>query len=251
MNIALTADSAPAQPSGTRRFDILRRILLGHPSTIVATLIVASFMTIAIFAPLLAPYDPLAQSILSTNELPSGAHWLGTDQLGRDVLSRLIYGSRNSLLFGLIAPTLAAFFGTLLGVTAGYFGGLVDRILTRIIDLLLAFPELLLAIVIAAVLGGQLLERPGGADDCPRARFCARGARLHARGQAGALRRGRDRCRRHDAENHHPPCDSEHRGADRGADDTLGCVGHPARGFTEFPGYWHAATEPELGQHHP
>lgn len=155
MNIVLTADSAPAQPAGARRFDLLRRILLGHPSTIVASLIVASFMTIAIFAPLLAPYDPLAQSILSTNELPSGAHWLGTDQLGRDVLSRLIYGSRNSLLFGLIAPTLAAFFGTLLGVTAGYFGGLVDRILTRIIDLLLAFPELLLAIVIAAVLGGS------------------------------------------------------------------------------------------------
>lgn len=155
MNIALAAESVSVQPAGARRFDLLRRILLGHPSTIVASLIVACFTTIAIFAPWLAPHDPLAQSILSTNELPSGAHWLGTDQLGRDVLSRLIYGSRNSLLFGLIAPTLAAFFGTLLGVAAGYFGGLVDRILTRIIDLLLAFPELLLAIVIAAVLGGS------------------------------------------------------------------------------------------------
>lgn len=155
MNIAVTADSAPVQPTGTRRFDLLRRILLGRPSTIMATVIVACFMTIAIFAPLLAPYDPLAQNILSTNELPSGAHWLGTDQLGRDVLSRLIYGSRNSLIFGLIAPTLAAFFGTLLGVSAGYFGGIVDRLLTRVIDLLLAFPELLLAIMIAAVLGGS------------------------------------------------------------------------------------------------
>lgn len=154
MNVAAIAESAPAQPAGARRFDLLRRILLGRPSTILATVIVGVFTVVAVFAPLLAPYDPLAQSILSTNELPSGEHWLGTDQLGRDVLSRLIYGSRNSLLFGLIAPTLAAIIGTLLGVAGGYFGGIVDRILTRLIDLLLAFPELLLAIVIAAVLGG-------------------------------------------------------------------------------------------------
>lgn len=155
MKAAVIADSVHVPQVETRRLDLMRRILLGRPSTIVATLIVVIFMTIAVFAPLLAPYDPLAQSILSTNALPSSEHWLGTDQLGRDVLSRLIFGSRNSLIFGLIAPTLAAFLGTLLGVSAGYFGGLIDRLVTRIIDLLLAFPELLLAIVIAAVLGGS------------------------------------------------------------------------------------------------
>ncbi|CAM3768727.1 ABC transporter permease [Polaromonas hydrogenivorans] len=155
MNVAVIADLAPVLPAEAPRLTFLRRILFGRPSTIAATIIIAAFMAVAVFAPLLAPYDPLAQSFLSINALPSSEHWLGTDQLGRDVLSRLIYGSRNSLIFGLIAPTLAAFFGTLLGVSAGYFGGIIDRLVTRIIDLLLAFPELLLAIVIAAVLGGS------------------------------------------------------------------------------------------------
>jgi len=143
-------DLAP-EPS---RFSILWRIVLGQRSTIAASIIIATFVAIAVLAPMIAPYDPLAQSYLRINAYPSGEHWLGTDQFGRDVLSRLIYGSRNSLIFGLISPTLAAVFGTALGVAAGYFGGIVDRLVVRIIDLLLAFPELLLAIMIAAVLGG-------------------------------------------------------------------------------------------------
>jgi len=138
----------------TPRFALLRRIILGRPSTILATVIIVAFLAIAVLAPVIAPYDPLAQSYLKINAYPSSEHWLGTDQFGRDVLSRLIYGSRNSLIFGLISPTLAAIFGTALGVAAGYFGGIIDRVVTRIIDLLLAFPELLLAIMIAAVLGG-------------------------------------------------------------------------------------------------
>ena len=155
MNVTAIADPAAELPAEAPRLALLRRILLGRSSTIVATVIVVVFAVIAVFAPLIAPYDPLAQSILSINALPSSEHWLGTDKLGRDVVSRLIYGSRNSLIYGLVAPTLAAFLGTLLGVGAGYFGGIIDRVVTRIIDLLLAFPELLLAIVIAAVLGGS------------------------------------------------------------------------------------------------
>jgi peptide/nickel transport system permease protein len=143
-------DLAP-EPS---RLDVLRRILLGRRATILASIVIAVFVAIAILAPVIAPYDPLAQSYLRINAYPSAEHWLGTDQFGRDVLSRLILGSRNSLIFGLISPTLAAIFGTALGVAAGYFGGIVDRLVVRIIDLLLAFPELLLAIMIAAVLGG-------------------------------------------------------------------------------------------------
>lgn len=143
-------DLAP-EPS---RFAVLGRILLGQRSTVLASIVIAIFVAIAILAPVIAPYDPLAQSYLRINAYPSAEHWLGTDQFGRDVLSRLIYGSRNSLIFGLISPTLAAIIGTALGVAAGYFGGIIDRIVVRIIDLLLAFPELLLAIMIAAVLGG-------------------------------------------------------------------------------------------------
>ena len=141
---------APDEP----RFGLLRSIILSQPSTILATIIIAVFLAIAVLAPAIAPYDPLAQSYLAINSYPSAEHWLGTDQFGRDVLSRLIFGSRNSLIFGLISPTLAALVGTALGVAAGYFGGMIDRLVTRIIDLLLAFPELLLAIMIAAVLGG-------------------------------------------------------------------------------------------------
>ena len=152
--MTLAIEPEPCSCTGTPRFAVLRRIILGQPSTILASIVIVTFVAIAVLAPVIAPYDPLAQSYLKINAYPSSEHWLGTDQFGRDVLSRLIYGSRNSLIFGLISPTLAAIFGTALGVAAGYFGGIIDRLVTRIIDLLLAFPELLLAIMIAAVLGG-------------------------------------------------------------------------------------------------
>ncbi|OHV82753.1 ABC transporter permease [Rhizobium sp. LCM 4573] len=135
-------------------FTKVRKILFGRAETAFASAIIVVFVLVALLAPWLAPYDPLAQSIIKINRLPSQDNWLGTDQFGRDVLSRLIYGSRNSLLFGFISPVLAALFGTILGVIAGYFGGGADRLISRLIDLLLAFPELLLAILIAAVLGG-------------------------------------------------------------------------------------------------
>jgi peptide/nickel transport system permease protein len=151
MTVAIDPRVMPREPGP---LDLVRKILFGRPETIFATIVIVIFILIAALAPFIAPYDPLAQSILKINRLPSAENWLGTDQFGRDVLSRLIYGSRNSLLFGFISPVLAAILGTMLGVIAGYFGGVLDRIISRMIDLLLAFPELLLAILIAAVLGG-------------------------------------------------------------------------------------------------
>ncbi|QYK43110.1 MAG: ABC transporter permease [Paracoccaceae bacterium] len=130
-------------------------VVMGRPSTQIAFVVVLVFIAVAVLAPLIAPYDPLRQSIMRINQAPSSMHWLGTDQFGRDVLSRLIHGSRNSLIFGLLSPVFAAFFGTVLGVAAGYFGGVVDRVISRVIDMLMAFPELLLAILIAAALGGS------------------------------------------------------------------------------------------------
>ncbi|MBL8699572.1 MAG: ABC transporter permease [Alphaproteobacteria bacterium] len=142
---------APDEP----RFAALRRLFSRErPAALVAVAIVTAFVAVALLAPVIAPYDPLAQSYLRINAYPSAEHWLGTDQFGRDVLSRLLHGARNSLLFGLISPTLAAVIGTTLGVVAGYFGGAVDRVVSRLVDLLLSFPELLLAIMIAAALGG-------------------------------------------------------------------------------------------------
>ena len=148
------ADNTPMTSFSSGYFQVLRQAVLSRFSTILALIAIVVFFLIALFAPLIAPYDPLKQSYFDISAYPSAMHWLGTDQFGRDVLSRLIYGSRNSLIFGLIAPAFAAVIGTTLGVTAGYFGGITDRVVTRIIDLLMAFPELLLAIIIAAALGG-------------------------------------------------------------------------------------------------
>lgn len=147
------SDQQPLAPA-PHPLAAFRDVLLQRPGTIAALVVVVIFLVVAILAPWIAPYDPLKQSVLQINKLPSWEHWLGTDGFGRDVLSRMIYGSRNSLLFGLISPVLAAICGTALGVIAGYFGGVVDRVISRVMDLLLAFPELLLAILIAAVLGG-------------------------------------------------------------------------------------------------
>jgi peptide/nickel transport system permease protein len=113
---------------------------------------------VAIFAPLIAPYDPLQQSVLHANQLPTAEHWIGTDKFGRDILSRIIFGARTSLLLGVTAPIIGGAVGTLLGVVAGYFGGWTDRLIGRFIDLLLAFPALLLGILISAALGPGFWE---------------------------------------------------------------------------------------------
>jgi peptide/nickel transport system permease protein len=149
-----TVDNTAAFSLESGYSSIVKRAVFSKVSTMIAAFVILVFFMIAALAPMIAPYDPLKQSYFDISAYPSAAHWLGTDQFGRDVVSRLIYGSRNSLIFGLVAPVLAAIIGTTLGVTAGYFGGVVDRLITRVIDLLMAFPELLLAIIISAALGG-------------------------------------------------------------------------------------------------
>ena len=107
----------------------------------------------ALLAPVLAPRDPLAQDLYIRLQPPSTSHWLGTDDFGRDIFSRVVYGSRISLRIGLIAISLALTGGTLLGLIAGYRGGLADMLIMRLMDLMLAFPSILLAIAIVAVTG--------------------------------------------------------------------------------------------------
>lgn len=151
---AIDTSSSSDVKLGANPLRLIKRVLFGKPLTAVATVVIAIFILVAIFAPLIAPYDPLTQSFMKISRYPSAENWLGTDQFGRDVLSRIIYGSRNSLTYGIMAPTVAMVVGTFLGVVAGFFGGWVDRVVTRVIDLLLAFPELLLAIIVASALGG-------------------------------------------------------------------------------------------------
>ena len=126
-----------------------------QPLALVGVVIAVGWIVVAIFAPYIAPYDPLAQ-IYPLSQSPSGAHLFGTDELGRDVLSRVIYGSRISVPIALLLVALAAVIGSLVGALAGYFRGVVDGALMRIVDLVFAFPPIILAMVVAAVLGRGL-----------------------------------------------------------------------------------------------
>ena len=116
-------------------------------------------IVLAVFAPWIAPHDPLDQDLMAATLPPAGfagadpAHWLGTDDLGRDVLSRLIYGARVALMVAVPAAAAAATVGLLLGLVAGYFGGVVDAIVSRLVEIWMAFPAVLLAILIVAILG--------------------------------------------------------------------------------------------------
>jgi len=110
----------------------------------------------AVFAPWIAPHDPLQQNIAFRLEPPSAEFWLGTDSYGRDVLSRLIYGTRVSLLVGFVAVLIAMCIGSALGILAGYVGGMVDRLIMGLVDVLLSFPTLLLGLMVAAMLGASL-----------------------------------------------------------------------------------------------
>ena len=133
-----------------------RAPVFANPLNVAATLVIVALAICAVFAPLLAPYDPLAQALASRLEPPSPDHWLGTDQLGRDIASRLLYGARISLVIGVVVVTLAGVFGTFVGLIAGYAGGLVDEALMRITEVFLAFPPLILAMAIAGALGPSL-----------------------------------------------------------------------------------------------
>ena len=130
--------------------------LLRNRSATLGLALIALIVIVALIGPALAPYNPLIPSPLDRLKGPSSAHFFGTDSLGRDILSRVIYGSRISLAIGLISVTISLVPGTLLGLLAGYFGGKVDSLIMRSMDVVLAFPAILLAIFITAILGPSL-----------------------------------------------------------------------------------------------
>ena len=148
-------DLSQAQPrtSGLRRFV---RVFLGRKVVIFGAAIILLLIVVAIFADLVTPYNPYEQNLRESLQQPSTAHLLGTDSLGRDTLSRIIYGTRTSLAVGLVSVGVAALFGMALGLLSGYFGGIVDTLIMRFIDALMAIPGLMLALAIGAALGGGL-----------------------------------------------------------------------------------------------
>ena len=143
----------PSAPLAVERPAAKRRHRLRNPALVVGGTLTLLLVLIAIFAPLIAPEDPIKQHIESTLLGPSGHHLLGTDQLGRDVFSRLVYGARVDLRVGFIAVLFPFVLGTILGSLAGYFGGWVDIIVGRLIDIVVAFPFYVLIIALVFVLG--------------------------------------------------------------------------------------------------
>ncbi|TEU12066.1 MAG: ABC transporter permease [Anaerolineales bacterium] len=137
--------------------DAVRR-LFRDKLALVGLVIMGTFLLTAILAPVLAPYDPIEQSLVDRREPPSSQNPLGLDDLGRDILSRVIFGARKSLQVGVMSVTMAIVVGTWIGATSGYLGGWVDSLVMRIMDIMLAFPALLLAIAIVTILGPGLLN---------------------------------------------------------------------------------------------
>jgi peptide/nickel transport system permease protein len=150
---AVAAAETPAVRD--RRWDALRRAARARLAPF-GVLVLVLAIGGALAAPVLAPYDPFAQDLGHALARPSRAHWLGTDNVGRDVLSRVIWGTRVSLLAGFVSVAIAALAGGALGVLAGYAGGRVDGLVMRLMDAVLSFPPLVLALALGAVLGAGL-----------------------------------------------------------------------------------------------
>lgn len=138
------------------QFSLVSRRIRREPAMLVGFALLLAFFILAILAPLLSPHDPIAQAPVDGLKAPNTTYLLGTDKLGRDILSRMIYGARISVFAGLAVIAAASVFGSLLGLLAGYRGGWADEALMRITDVFFAFPGLILAMAIAGALGPSL-----------------------------------------------------------------------------------------------
>jgi peptide/nickel transport system permease protein len=147
-------------PSASDRVDspgrVALRTFLSRPTAVFGGVVLLAMVLLALFAPWIAPYDPLATSFSMVRKAPSAAHWFGTDEVGRDLLSRVIWGARASLSAGVIAVVISVGVGVPIGMLAGYLGGWVDAVIGRLTDAMLAVPFLILAIALAAFLGPSL-----------------------------------------------------------------------------------------------
>lgn len=137
--------------------DAVRRVLRDKLA-VVGLVVMVIFLLTAVLAPVVAPYDPIEQHLVERRKPPSSQHPLGLDDLGRDILSRVIFGARKSLQVGVLSVSLAILVGAFIGAVSGYLGGWVDTLVMRLMDIMLAFPALLLAIAIVTVLGPGLLN---------------------------------------------------------------------------------------------
>jgi peptide/nickel transport system permease protein len=157
MSVADVTPELVLSPRARRRRLLVRRFLR-RPFAVAGLVVALAFVLMAIFAPLIAPYDPNATDFDAILQKPSWEHLLGTDELGRDVLSRIVYGARASIQAGVFATLLAVVVAVPIGLAAGYYRGWIDPVISRLTDVLLAFPFLILAVGLAAILGPSLLN---------------------------------------------------------------------------------------------
>ena len=136
----------------------LRRMARQNKLAAFSAVLIALVLLLAVFAPLIAPYGETEQDVLARLQPPSAAHWFGTDELGRDVLSRILYGSRLSLAIGILPSVISLVIGIVLGLLAGYFGGWADYVIMRLADVMLSVPSLLLAMVVMYTLGSSTVN---------------------------------------------------------------------------------------------
>lgn len=172
MSASNTAATSAGRASRFRRLRAFSRHRLG----LIGLVIVLVFTLVAVFAPQIAPYDPTTQRIATARLVPpSGQFWFGTDELGRDLFSRIVYGARISMSIGIIAEGIALLVGITLGAAAGFFGGWVDNLIMRITDVFFAIPGLLFLIVVVAIFGSSattiflalgLISWPGRRASC-------------------------------------------------------------------------------------
>ncbi|MEL7647839.1 MAG: ABC transporter permease [Sedimentibacter sp.] len=151
-----SAESEIADSDST--WDKITNMIRQNKLAAVSLIVILVFIFCAVFAPYIAPHDPTVQDYQNVRAAPSSSHILGTDELGRDVFSRIIYGSRISLVIGLVPTSISMVIGTILGLIAGFFGKKTDFIIMRLADIMLAFPSLLLAMVVMYTLGASLIN---------------------------------------------------------------------------------------------
>jgi peptide/nickel transport system permease protein len=183
MSTALaTSTIARAIPTPQSPARLALRRFLHRPVAVAGLIVIVLFITVATLAPLIAPYDPIATSWTAIRKAPSFVHWMGTDENGRDVLSRVMFGARASLMAGVVSVLIAAGIGVPAGLLAGFAQGWIDAVLSRIVDAMLACPFLILAIALAAFLGPNLTNAmiAIGVSTAPRFMRVARAATLDA-----------------------------------------------------------------------
>ncbi|EJL04756.1 MULTISPECIES: ABC transporter permease [Pseudomonas] len=163
MNLPLASSAAgsaalPASSTAALAASALRllRFLLRNPMTFAGLIVVSTLILVAVFAPWIAGHDPLLQNLAGALQAPSSVHWFGTDEYGRDVFARLVYGSRITLYIVLLVTVIVGPIGLLVGTVSGYFGGWVDSLFMRITDIFISFPSLVLALAFIAALGPGL-----------------------------------------------------------------------------------------------